>query len=75
MANNNDPLGIMSSLWGLTKTPAQPSPRRQALIDRLAAVGMTMRRKGPGWQIGSDWTNNLRGVEDLLREYELPWLP
>jgi hypothetical protein len=33
---------------------------------------MTMKRRGKGWQIGSDWTNNLRGVEDLLREYDLP---
>ena len=70
MAKPNDPLGLLSSLYRLTKTPTQPSPRRQALIDRLAAVGKTMSRDTNGWRIGGDWSSNLDGVADLLREYE-----
>tara|TARA_R100001086_G_scaffold217794_1_gene134272 strand:- start:1406 stop:1516 length:111 start_codon:yes stop_codon:yes gene_type:complete len=31
---------------------------------------MTMHRDKNGWRIGGDWSSNLYGVEDLLREYE-----
>jgi hypothetical protein len=72
--SNSDPLGILRSLRSLTGTPQpksnKPGPRRQALINRLAAVGKTMYRDKNGWRIGGDWSSNLYGVEDLLREYE-----
>jgi hypothetical protein len=59
-----------------TKRPARstPSPRRQALIDRLTALGGRMQRKGNGWEvIGSNqvaWVNNLAGVEDTISDFE-----
>ena len=59
-----------------TKRPVQPqpSPRQQALIDRLNALGGRMRRKGNGWEvIGNNqvaWVNNLAGVEDTVRDFE-----
>ena len=74
MAINNDPLGILSSLRGIPKGPVQPSPRQQALIDRLAAIGGGMTRKGNGWEVwgASDrgWANNLNGVEDTISDFE-----
>ena len=70
MAKYHDSLGIFAGLQRITTTPSQPTPRRQALIDRLAAVGKTMSRDKNGWRIGGDWSSNLAGVEDLLREYE-----
>lgn len=69
--SNSDPLGILRSLAGSPQPKSnKPGPRQQALIDRLAAVGKTMHRDKNGWRIGGDWSSNLYGVEDLLREYE-----
>jgi len=65
-----DCLWILDVLFGVPVKQARPSPRRQALIDRLAAVGKTMSRDKNGWRIGGDWSSNLDGVADLLREYE-----